>query len=160
MITVRAVRSGEHEALRELRLRAMADAPEAFGASLDDERARPESEWVALAEGGDDGVMFVAIDDDRWVGLGAGRLDAERGIAHLWSMWVEPAHRGSGLGSRLVIAVRDWAAARGARFVRLGVVGTSSAMAFYERLGFVDTGERKPLRRDPSLIAVYMVRPA
>ena len=40
-ITVRRVRAEEWERLRETRLRALADAPMAFGATLADEQARP-----------------------------------------------------------------------------------------------------------------------
>lgn len=162
MITVRAVRGGEHEPLWALRTQALVSDPAAFGGSVDEEAAHPPQRWAALAEGvGDDGgevVVYVAIDDGDWVGMAAGRwFDA--GIAQLWGMWVSPAMRGRGVGARLVAAVRHWAVEREARFVRLGVMADSPAIELYARLGFVDTGERRPLRRDPSLTAAYMVRP-
>jgi hypothetical protein len=37
--------------------------------------------------------------------------------------------------------------------------GTGGASSFYERLGFVRTGETRPLPRDPSITAVFLVRP-
>jgi ribosomal protein S18 acetylase RimI-like enzyme len=43
--------------------------------------------------------------------------------------------------------------------MRLGVIDRSPAIGFYERLGFVLTGETKPLVRDPSVLAAFMARP-
>lgn len=165
MLIVRAVRAGDAEEFRALRLRALSESPEAFGSTLDAEAALPASHWSELAhqsELADHAVICVAIDGERWLGMAAGRWhDRERGIAHLWGMWVDPALRRLGVGERLVGAVRDWAAGHGARFVRLGVIVAEGApRPFYERLGFVATGEVGPLRRDPSRSVQYLVRPA
>jgi GNAT superfamily N-acetyltransferase len=161
VITVRAVRAGEGPRLRELRMRAMADAAEAFGSTPEHESQLPEEHWSEMADGGDEVGVYVAIDGESWIGMAAGRWFArERGVVQLWGMWVEPARRGERIGERLVASVRGWATTHGARFIRLGVVDGSPAIALYERLGFVLTGESKPLVRDPSVLAVYMARPA
>jgi GNAT superfamily N-acetyltransferase len=161
VITVRAVRAGEGPRLRELRMRAMADAADAFGSTPEDESSQPEEHWSELAGGGEEVGIYVAIDGESWIGMAAGRWFArERGVVQLWGMWVEPARRGQRIGERLVAAVRDWATTHEARFIRLGVVDGSPAIPLYERLGFVLTGETKPLVRDPSVLAIYMARPA
>jgi GNAT superfamily N-acetyltransferase len=161
VITIRAVRAGEGPRLRELRMRAMADAPEVFGSTPEHEARLPDEHWSALADGSDEAGVYVAIDGESWIGMAAGRwLDRERAIVSLWGMWVEPARRGERIGERLVGSVRGWATAHGARFIRLGVIDGSPAIAFYARLGFVATGETKPLMRDPTVLAVYMARPA
>jgi GNAT superfamily N-acetyltransferase len=161
VITVRAVRAGEGPRLRELRMHAVADAPGAFGSTLEHEEQLPTEHWSALAAGGGDNGVYVAIDDEAWIGMAAGRwFDRERGIVQLWGMWVEPGRRGERIGERLVGSVRGWATTHEAHFMRLGVMDASPAIPFYERLGFVLTGETKPLMRDPSVIAVYMARPA
>jgi ribosomal protein S18 acetylase RimI-like enzyme len=73
-------------------------------------------------------------------------------------MWVEPAWRTRGVGARLVGEVLAWAASQGARSVVLGVTETNEgAAAFYERLGFADTGLRHPLR-EGSLLSVRIYR--
>jgi GNAT superfamily N-acetyltransferase len=161
VITIRAVRAGEGPRLRELRMRAMAEAPGAFGSTAEHEVEQSDEHWSDLADGGEKAGVYVAIDADSWIGMAAGRwFDHERGVVQLWGMWVEPGRRGERIGERLVGSVRGWATTHGARFMRLGVIDGSPAIPFYERLGFVLTGETKPLMRDPTVLAVYMARPA
>jgi GNAT superfamily N-acetyltransferase len=160
VITVRGVRSGEGPRLRELRMRALADAPGAFGSSVEQEEQHPDEHWAQLADGGGEAGVYVAIDGEDWIGMAAGRWFArDRGVVQLWGMWIDPSRRGERIGERLAGAVRGWARDHEGRFLRLGVIDGSRAIAFYERLGFVDTGERRPLTRDPSLTAVFMARP-
>jgi GNAT superfamily N-acetyltransferase len=161
---VRRVTGGEGEPLRELRLRAVGDAPTAFASTIEHEAAHPDAHWLLLAgqsELADAMVVFVAVDDERWLAMAAGRwFDRERGIAALWGMWVDPLARRLGIGERLVGEVRRWAAGHGAGFLRLGVIeGAADAASFYERLGFVRTGETRALARDDSLTALFLVRP-
>jgi len=161
---IRTVVAADAERLKQLRLRALADSPDAFGSSLEAELAYPESEWADLArrsESADELTIFVAVDGQRWLGMAAGRwYDRDERVAGLWGMWVDPAARGSGLGARLVAAVDEWALGQGARTLRLGAVtGDGDPGAFYERLGFVGTGETGTLRRDPTRAFRYMARP-
>jgi len=66
-------------------------------------------------------------------------------------MWVAPEARRSGVGAALTKAVMDWAAARGAQRVLLGVAeNNEAAQRLYERLGFKLTGRSEPLHSDPS----------
>jgi Acetyltransferase (GNAT) family len=51
-MTVRRARPEEWAFLRELRLRALADAPDAFASKLADEAAAPEEMWRRRADGG------------------------------------------------------------------------------------------------------------
>jgi ribosomal protein S18 acetylase RimI-like enzyme len=106
-------------------------------------------------------VIYAAVDGERWLGMAAGGwYDRPRAIAHLWGMWVDPALRRLGIGERLVGEVRGWAAGRQARFLRLGVItGEADPTGFYERLGFVRTGETGTLRRDPTRPVHYLTRP-
>jgi GNAT superfamily N-acetyltransferase len=165
VLVVRAVRATDAASLRSLRLQGLTDAQDAFASSAEREADLPESHWSELArqsELADAMVIYAAIDGERWLGMAAARWhDRPRGIAHLWGMWVDPALRRLGIGERLVRDVRAWAAGRGARFLRLGVVigGPADPTAFYERLGFVRTGETGTLRRDPARPVHYLTRP-
>jgi ribosomal protein S18 acetylase RimI-like enzyme len=164
VLEVRAVGAGDAPQLRELRLRALVEAPDAFAITAEAERRLPDSHWSELShqsEVADHLVIYVAVDDERWLGMAAARWhDRDRGIAHLWGMWVDPALRRLGVGERLVDGVRGWARGHEARFIRLGVITREDdATPFYERLGFVRTGELGSLRRDPSRPVHYLARP-
>jgi GNAT superfamily N-acetyltransferase len=160
-VRIRPATQQEWERVRELRLRSLGDAPDAFGSTLDRERRLGEAGWIEWIEGweGATNVMFVAERDDRWIGTALGSRTGEEPEAHLYGMWVEPAWRGRGVGARLVEQVLSWARSWGARSVILGVTETNaSAAAFYERLGFEDTGQRHPLREGSDLAVRIMRR--
>jgi GNAT superfamily N-acetyltransferase len=158
---IRPVSREEWERVRDLRLRALADAPDAFGSTLDLERGNGPAEWIGWIEGweGATNAMFVAERGDRWIGMAVGSRTGEEDHAHLYGMWVDPMWRGAGVGARLVEGVLGWAWSWGARWVGLGVTESNDgATGFYENLGFVDTGERYPLREGSRLTCRTMRR--
>jgi GNAT superfamily N-acetyltransferase len=156
---VRRVRQDEWRELRALRLRALADAPDAFGATLADAEAEPDEAWQERAEA--DRVTIVAEVEGRLVGMAAGgTAPIDGSTAALYSMWVEPAQRGTGMAAAIVGAIVDWARRAGYQGLGLGVTTTNArAIAFYERLGFVDNGMRFPLREGADLEIQIMIRP-
>ena len=156
---VRRLRADEAERLRALRLRALADAPWAFGSSYARER-RYEADWWAARARQDGDVVYVADAGDALVGM-AGGFCPEEGVVMLWGMWVAAEARGHGLGRALVESVIGWARERGAATLRLEVTDTGPAQpaaALYRSLGFEPTGERSPLDSDPSLETILMTR--
>jgi ribosomal protein S18 acetylase RimI-like enzyme len=73
-------------------------------------------------------------------------------------MWVDPAWGTRGLGAELVREVLDWARSWGALWMVLAITESNDGAArFYERIGFVDTGLRHPLR-DGSPLSVRVLR--
>ena len=135
---------GDGARLRALRLRALADAPDAFATTLVEAEAWGDASWedqaVALPtfvwvdRGADLGMVRVAPHDD----------DPE--AAYLISMWVAPEARGRGIGDALVAEVLGWARAHGRRRVYLDVGERNRpARALYERAGFVVSGVRGAL---------------
>ena len=130
------MRAGEGAPLRELRLRALREAPEAFHATAESDAARPMSDWEDLARG--PGVVLIAGD---WAGMAGIFIDEHRPM--LWGMWVAPEHRRSGVGRALLDAAADWARARGFEVLALEVFETApGARAFYEAAGFRPRGGR------------------
>ena len=103
-------------AWRELRLRALAESPDAFGSTYEENLRVTAQTWQrrarAFAVPAGDRAMFVAIDQARgeWIGCAGAHVDPG-GIPNLISMWVAPEHRGRGVGSSLVGAVIGWARA-------------------------------------------------
>jgi GNAT superfamily N-acetyltransferase len=106
---------------RERRLRALADAPDAFGSTLRRERSHGRPERIAWIEGwkGATNAMFVAERGDRWIGMAVGSRTGEESDAHLYGMWVDPTWRGPGR-ARLVEGVLTWARSWGVRSALLG----------------------------------------
>ena len=161
---IRRVRSGDGGQLRDVRLRALADAPYAYSSSFEREAGLGSEYWeerVTESELGQDGVVFLAVDNARSIGMAGGLLVDEGHTAMLWGMWVDPRARRCGLGQVLVEAVADWARESGADRVRLAVTdceASAPAAALYRKLGFAETGEREPLEWNPSLIARVLGR--
>jgi ribosomal protein S18 acetylase RimI-like enzyme len=157
-MTVRRARPDEWRVLRELRLRALADAPEAFASTLADEAAAPEELWRRRAEEGAGLVNLIAeTGGARSPGAGVGmatvKLEPDKGgRAHLLGMWVDPAYRGRGLATALLDDAVGWARDRGASEMVLWVADHNTrARRLYERAGFVATGDRQPLPSNPAL---------
>jgi ribosomal protein S18 acetylase RimI-like enzyme len=155
-VRVRPFASSEWATLRALRLRALADAPDAFARTRAEEEAIPESEWqrrLAETVDADWQISVLALCDEEPVGLAYGRLE-EPGSekANLYSMWVAPEARRTGAGRALVAGVIDWARAAGARRLLLEVTeSNTAALALYRSLGFRGTGVRRPLREGSPL---------
>jgi GNAT superfamily N-acetyltransferase len=85
-------------------------------------------------------TVLVAVLDGQPTGLAHGALLPlleDEGSAHLLALVVDEAHRGHGIGGRLVAAIAAWAEAAGAArvVVRSNIVRTRTH-AFYENLGF------------------------
>ena len=162
-MTIRRIRAEEHEALRELRLRALADAPDAFGRTHADEAAQPPERWTGWAERGSAGeeeALFVLEHEGGLNGLAAVvPYRDEPGTCMLISMWVAPELRRGGAGERLVRTALDWAATTGNETMLLWVVQSNApALGLYRKLGFVETGETQPLPSNPSLPEQLMRR--
>lgn len=140
-MTVRCARPDEWRALRDVRLRALAESPAAFERSLAEEEALPEEAWRGRAEPRDDRVVLVCDD------LAGGLVGVDEGDAvRVAAMWVAPERRGEGLGRALLDEVLAWARARGAERVRLDVnPDQAPALRLYETAGFARTGGDRPI---------------
>jgi len=161
MIEVRTARPDEWRYVRDLRLRALADSPDAFGSTFERERVYAKREWLRWISGWERAVnrLLVAIDEQTWIGMAVGSRADDDERAHLYAMWVDPVSRRAGVGRRLVEAVLAWAEAEGATEIELGATATNrDAVVFYERLGFADSGERHALRDGSPLEVVVMRR--
>lgn len=132
---VRRARIGDEAVLRELRLRAMLDSPEAFGSTYERELARTTSDWQKWLS---PGVTFILEVAGKARGIVAGAHDADdSNVVHLRAMWVDPLFRGSGGADELAACVVSWAVSEGARTIRLEVMQSNErARRFYERSGF------------------------
>lgn len=160
---MRRLRSEDWETYRDVRLRALRDAPEAFFRTHAEESALPADEWAArtstMAESTDSSA-FLAVD---MAGVAAGmaggwRTTPERTV--VWGVWVAPERRGAGLAAALMSAVEEWAADGDAHELMLEVAdGNVRAAAFYERLGYRPNGARKPHRAGSGIMQSELTKP-
>ncbi len=84
------------------------------------------------------GVLLLARIDGQAAGLGGVRhLDS--GVAEVKSMFVSPAHRGTGLGRRILGELERIAAERGCRAVRLDSSDyLTEAIGLYRSAGYTE----------------------
>jgi GNAT superfamily N-acetyltransferase len=159
---IRTLESHEVDLHREVRLRALADAPDAFGVVVSEVEAQPMSYWEELtrsvtAPRGQ--VMFLACEGETALGSTYGLLDrAQREAGRVGGMWVAPAARRQGIGRALLHAVMAWA--RGRQLTHLGLWAPAhrpAAVALYRQAGFRETGRRGPLPHHPALEIIEMV---
>ena len=132
---LRALSPADWRLWREVRLRALEDSPDAFGASLAEWQSADETRWRQRLS--DVPFNVVAQVGGEAVGQASGtHLDADK-RAELISMFVAPVARGSGIADALVAAVLEYARETGAVAVRLSVRRNNArAIAMYKRAGF------------------------
>jgi ribosomal protein S18 acetylase RimI-like enzyme len=151
-IEIRRVRADEWKALRDVRLAALADSPDAFATTHAEAAGRPDEwwrEWARQSAEGADQSMFLAWREREPVGItGAFR---KAGRVYVISMWTAPSVRGRGVGRALLDAAVAFA---GDSEVRLSVTETNAgAWRFYEAYGFEATGATEPVRPGSALLA-------
>lgn len=161
MTSIRRLQPADWRSYRDLRLRALREAPDAFGSTHDAEAARPDALWAArLAE-----AAASAHECPLWAwhgpqpcGLVWARLPAdEPRIAQLFQMWVDPQSRGLGVGRALLDAAVAWTRRAGARWVCLDVsTSQTAALSLYRACGFKEEGALHPLREGSAVMVQPM----
>src|SRR5687767_8625053 len=149
--TVRKFDSSEWPIYRDLRLRSLADSPNAFGSTLAAEQNLTSEEWTArLATGASSSLdlPLIALGHGKPAGLAWAKVDGtDTSLINIYQMWVAPEFRGRGLGSLLLGAAIGWARSRNAHAIHLMVTcGDTPAMRLYNREGFTPIGATEALR--------------
>lgn len=152
LFIIRNIRREEADQYWPLRLEALKNHPEAFGASFElsvqlpmnevEERIHTEPDDYILGAYTEDGQLAGMMGFKRELGL---KL---RHKGYIWGVYVSPSYRGCGLASRLLREVLDRGRVlEGIEQINLSVVTTNeSARRLYEQYGFVTYGiERNAL---------------
>lgn len=112
---------------------------------LDDPAATYAALWIAIAGG--DVAGSVALRD-----LGGDAYELKR-------MYLRSAHRGRGVGKRLLATALDWARANRARVVRLDTTERMvAARTLYESAGFVRVPGESPRQGQRRLLYELTLR--
>jgi ribosomal protein S18 acetylase RimI-like enzyme len=137
VIRCRQVTADDWQEWRDLRLRALRDAPEAFSSTLSEWQDAGESLWRDRLSS----IAYNLIADVDQVPSGMASGAVTVGGAELMSFWVAPFARGRGVGDALLAAVVEWATSARYDTVSLGVrTANRHAIALYNRHGFFDAG--------------------
>ena len=144
--------------LRALRLAALKDTPDAFGAKHEDEVNKPISEWqdrlknthwcFVVADGVDVGLL--AVD----------RAEKDRNSdCWLSSWWIKDAFRGSGIPKLMLTWLEQLCRENNWKKIGLGVWPDNlRAIAAYKKLGFTERQKLLPSRSIPGLMYLAMYK--
>ena len=155
-VVVELLAPDEWQRLRSIRLEALTDSGHAFGGTFEAESAEDESAWrlkfekndflIASVNGKDAAMLYIEI------------LKGDFG-ATCWigGCWSNPKFRGKGLMRALFTYIdrqdKDW------KIQGLGVwTDNFSAIAAYEKLGFVKMGDDTASTRQPGKFFQRMIR--
>lgn len=164
-VRVRTLPPADWPLYRDLRLQALADAPDAFSYTHAQAATQTDDAWaarLAAAAGSGRDCPLVAEYDGVAVGLSWVKRDEVGSGAELYQVWVAPHARGVGAGSALLHAATVWSRGAGARSLRLGVTWNdggkdSAAVRMYRRAGFEPVGPAEPLRPGSAIMSQPMV---
>lgn len=140
-LALRELVAADWQALRELRLQALRNAPGMYFSNYAAEVGHPDTHWIALATGDEEHQLFGLFDGERLVGITAVFVDRDDPSGHtaaLGMSYVSPDCRGCGHGAMLYDARLAWARAR-PQFARAVVGHRRSNVAsrrLIERFGF------------------------
>lgn len=144
--------------LRDLRLAALKDTPDAFGAKYENEVEKPILDWqnrlknthwcFVVADGVDVGLL--AVD----------RAEKDRNSdCWLSSWWIHQDHRGSGIPKLMLNWLEQLCIEKKWEKIGLGVWPDNlRAISAYKKLGFTEAEKLLPSRSIPGLMYLAMYR--
>ena len=155
MLEVKPILPQHWPLLKDVRLRALADAPEAFGTTLAEAQAYSDAEWQARARRFSElppAVGCLAYLDNIPCGMACAYPSGENPqAAGMTSFWAAPKARGQGVADALVSFIAEWTKAQGLSVLEADVVEDNHrAIAFYKRIEFQATDHSEPFRGDMS----------
>ena len=157
---VSRIRSDQWRILKNVRLRALEDAPYAFGTTLAEGQKRTDRDWQDMARDHatlSDRAYFMAYVGENPCGM-AGCYRTASDTVVLTAMWVAPEFRGKNIGEQIVRAVIEWAREGGATTLEAWVSEDNPARFFYQKIGFEETDLTEPLRSGSKIQIILMRR--
>jgi len=152
-VSVRRLGEDDWAALREVRLRALLDAPESFYTTYQDSVALMEADWRARLRATDKVTLLAEVDDHAAgmvTGVPAGEEERDPDASLMLAMWVSPESRGHGVADALTTELLTWSREQSFKRLLLWVYDAAPrAAGFYRRAGFLPTGRTETFN-DPN----------
>ena len=155
-VVVELLEANQWQRLRSIRLQALTDSGHAFGGSREAESAEDEITWRSKFEKLD--FLIASVNGVDAAMLSVEVLNGDFG-ATCWigGCWSDPRFRGKGLMRAMFAYIdeqeKDW------KIQGLGVwTDNYSAIAAYEKLGFVKMGDDTASTRQPGKFYQRMIR--
>jgi len=147
-IEIVELKSSEASLCKELRLRALKDAPTAFSETYEQVIEFDSSYWELISNSMVEPNlqrMFIAKKSANCVGSVYALIDQnDSTVGRLGGMWVESANRNNGIGVKLFNSHKNWAMKLKFKSIKLWVQESENcAKPFYSKLGFIETGIKK-----------------
>ena len=146
MITIRRIKKEECDVYKEVRLRALKEAPYAFSTTYDSAMQRSDDMWkqqvFGAATGADQAIFIVLSEEKITIGLAAlYRSSTDQKSGEMAQVWISPEYRRRGIGKELLDKVIHWGKENGiADFEARIMEGNEQAIAFYKKNNFTETG--------------------
>jgi ribosomal protein S18 acetylase RimI-like enzyme len=134
------------EAIKTIRLTSLDQDPTAFGHTHAEEAALTNVEWlerVAKWTNGQTQIMYLAWEAGVPCAIAAAYIDSRQpSLAHVFSMWVDPRYRRTGLATAMLESLVAWAKRQSLSDLHLVVTSSNTAaIECYRRQGFSVTGD-------------------
>ncbi len=162
MLRIERIAASQWPLLKELRCRALDDAPYAFSGTLEEAKKRSEESWAAWSENCSDNpkaITFIAYYKDKPCGMMGCDLAGEKNeVAKLLAVWVAPEYRRLKVGQGLLEVVKQWASESHAQVLHIWVAEqNASAISFYKAAGCEVTGQRQPFKSDATQEEILLI---
>lgn len=149
-------------AYRDVRLRALREAPSAFASTLEEESGHSESFWRDLVSRTASAMEATVLAVDRGgtlAGTAFVRVSSDPPHdGYVGAMWVDEDLRGGGWADALLNEAERFAQRLGSTAMELWVSGSNpQAQRFYERNGYRPTGVQEP--QSSGIIAHMLLKP-
>lgn len=149
MPDIKLLAQDEWLTLRDVRLSALRESPEAFLSTYTQERTYGDSRWQAEFARGEWWVGHVRDEAVSLLGV-TREPHTPSPEYYLEYMWVASGHRRSGIALQMLNVVLGHLRASGARTINLWVLdGNEAARSLYKRVGFVSCNHSQPLPGQP-----------
>ena len=158
---IKALTPADWQTMKDFRLKALKESPEAFARTYEEELAFDDNVWIKRTDGASEGkerICFLCFDGEKPVGIGGSSVSKQRKQASsVNSVWVDPAYRGTEAAKMIMDCLKDWASSIGLTQMEGLVTSTNErALGFYKKYGFEVTNETETLERDPSVVSVLI----